>query len=33
MILPLLLATVQIVFIGENFRCTPTRVWDGDGPV
>lgn len=33
MILPLLLAAVQIVPAGESFQCTPTRVWDGDGPV
>ena len=23
----------QIVASGTTFRCTPTRVWDGDGPV
>lgn len=33
MILPLLLAAVQIVPTGESFQCTPTRVWDGDSPV
>ncbi len=27
----LLLATV--VPVGQSFDCTPTRVWDGDGPV
>jgi len=27
-----LLAT-QIIPAGETFKCTPTRVWDGDGPV
>lgn len=31
MILALLL--VQAVPAGETFRCTPTRVWDGDGPI
>ncbi|WP_298815064.1 hypothetical protein [uncultured Sphingomonas sp.] len=28
-----ILAAVQVVAAGQNFRCTPTRVWDGDGPV
>lgn len=28
-----LLAAVQIVPSGQIFRCTATRVWDGDGPV
>ena len=28
-----LLASVPIVAEGEAFTCTPTRVWDGDGPV
>lgn len=31
MILALLL--VQAIPAGETFRCTPTRVWDGDGPI
>lgn len=31
MILALLLS--QVVPAGETFRCTPTRVWDGDGPL
>lgn len=31
--LALLLATVPIVPAGETFACTPTAVWDGDGPV
>ena len=31
MILALLL--FQAVPAGETFRCTPTRVWDGDGPI
>lgn len=30
---PLLLAAVQVVPSGHAFACTPTRVWDGDGPV
>jgi endonuclease YncB( thermonuclease family) len=25
--------TVPVVPSGEVFQCTPTRVWDGDGPV
>lgn len=29
----ILLATLQVVPSGQEFRCTPTRVWDGDGPV
>jgi endonuclease YncB( thermonuclease family) len=28
-----LLLAVQIVPAGVTFSCTPTRVWDGDGPV
>lgn len=32
MMLPLL-AAAQVVPSGQTFRCTPTRVWDGDGPV
>lgn len=32
MISALLLATV-IIPAGQNFKCTPTRVWDGDGPI
>jgi len=26
-------AQAQIVPAGETFKCTPTAVWDGDGPV
>jgi endonuclease YncB( thermonuclease family) len=29
----LLLAAVAVVPAGQTFTCTPTRVWDGDGPV
>ena len=29
----LLLAAALIVPAGESFACTPTAVWDGDGPV
>jgi len=29
----LLAATVPIVPAGRTFTCTPTRVWDGDGPI
>lgn len=29
----LLLAAVAIVPAGQTFSCTPTHVWDGDGPV
>lgn len=29
----LALAAVAVVPAGSTFRCTPTRVWDGDGPV
>ena len=32
MISALLLATV-IIPAGQTFECTPTRVWDGDGPI
>lgn len=28
-----LLLQVAAVPAGENFDCTPTHVWDGDGPV
>ena len=30
--MPLLIAA-SIVAAGASFACTPTRVWDGDGPV
>ncbi len=29
----ILLAVVTVVPAGQSFECTPTRVWDGDGPV
>ena len=29
----LFLAAAAIVPAGQSFACTPTRVWDGDGPV
>jgi endonuclease YncB( thermonuclease family) len=29
----ILLATAAVVSAGHAFTCTPTRVWDGDGPV
>lgn len=32
MMLTLVIA-IQVVAAGQEFRCTPTRVWDGDGPV
>ena len=32
MITALLLAAV-VVPAGQSFHCTPTRVWDGDGPI
>ena len=28
----LLFAAAAIVPAGETFACTPTHVWDGDGP-
>lgn len=31
MLLPLLAAI--LIPTGETFACTPTRVWDGDGPI
>ena len=34
MILALLLASaVPVIPAGQTFNCTPTHVWDGDGPV
>ena len=33
MIGALLLLVVSVVPADEEFTCTPTRVWDGDGPV
>ena len=29
----LLLVAVPVVPAGQDFTCTPVRVWDGDGPV
>ena len=29
----LILAAVAVVPAGEAFACTPTHVWDGDGPI
>src|SRR5687767_2612553 len=29
----MLFLTLQIVAAGQSFTCTPTRVWDGDGPI
>lgn len=29
----LLLFASEVVPAGQTFECTPTRVWDGDGPV
>lgn len=29
----LLLAAVPIIPAGQSFTCTPTHVWDGDGPI
>ncbi|MBB3346020.1 thermonuclease family protein [Sphingomonas sp. BK069] len=31
--LTLALLAAVIVPAGESFRCTPVRVWDGDGPI
>lgn len=28
-----LLAAALIIPAGQSFSCTPTRVWDGDGPI
>lgn len=28
-----LLLAAAIVPAGQSFKCTPTRVWDGDGPI
>lgn len=28
-----LLAAAMVVPAGQTFNCTPTRVWDGDGPI
>lgn len=29
----ILILALQIVAAGHSFTCTPTRVWDGDGPI
>ena len=29
----MILTALQIVAAGTTFTCTPTRVWDGDGPI
>ena len=28
-----LAAAISIIPAGESFQCTPTHVWDGDGPI
>lgn len=33
MTLSLLLAAATVIPAGQEFTCTPTRVWDGDGPI
>jgi endonuclease YncB( thermonuclease family) len=33
MSITLLIAALAVVPAGQTFTCTPTRVWDGDGPV
>lgn len=33
MISAILLAAAPVVSLGQTFTCTPTRVWDGDGPI
>ena len=32
-LIELLLLGSTIVSTGQSFECTPTRVWDGDGPI
>jgi endonuclease YncB( thermonuclease family) len=29
----LLLAAATVIAAGQPFTCTPTRVWDGEGPI
>lgn len=29
----MIFALLQVVAAGVSFTCTPTRVWDGDGPI
>ena len=31
--LNIILAAAAVVPAGQTFTCTPTRVWDGDGPI
>lgn len=28
-----ILFLASVIPVGESFECTPTRVWDGDGPI
>src|SRR5687767_12542809 len=30
---PMLIELLAIVASGQSFACTPTAVWDGDGPI
>lgn len=30
---PPAVADVPLILAGETFACTPTHVWDGDGPI
>ena len=32
-LIELLLLSSNVVSAGQSFECTPTRVWDGDGPI
>jgi endonuclease YncB( thermonuclease family) len=32
-VITILAAVAAVVPAGASFRCTPTRVWDGDGPL
>ena len=29
----IVMATAQVIAAGASFTCTPTAVWDGDGPI
>jgi endonuclease YncB( thermonuclease family) len=33
LVAPVAIASVPIVPAGDTFTCTPTHVWDGDGPI
>lgn len=33
MFIALILSNLSVVPAGESFVCTPTHVWDGDGPI